>query len=149
MTTLIIYDSNYGNTKKIAETIAKDLGENQSKVVSITELNNSDLTGIELLIVGSPINGWRPTQKIQKFLNSLKKNQLTGISAASFDTRIDIFFHGDAAKKISRQLEEAGAGIIVKPEGFFVKKGEGPLKEGEIDRAKVWAGAIRHAHGRI
>ena len=149
MKTLIIYDSNYGNTEKVAKAVEKELADDEAKVISITGLKDTDLEEVKLLIVGSPINGWRPTEKIRKFLSSFKTGQLKGISAASFDTRVDIFFHGDAAKTISQKLKDAGADVIVKPEGFFVEKGEGPLKEGEIERARTWADSIKHAYGRV
>ncbi len=46
---------------------------------------------------------------------------------------------GYAAKPISEKLRRKGAEIIAAPEGFFVKDTKGPLKEGELERAKKWA----------
>ncbi|MDD5551746.1 MAG: flavodoxin family protein [Candidatus Pacebacteria bacterium] len=142
MKTLVIFDSNFGNTKKIAEVIANEMGEN-AKVVSVADFDIEDLEGTNLLIVGSPINGFRPTEKINKFLANLAKNQLKGIKAASFDTRVKLFIHGDAAKKISKKLKDAGAEIIVEPQAFYVKGKEGPLLAGEIEKAKNWAREIK------
>jgi len=138
MNALIVYDSNYGNTKFIAEVIGKELG---AKAKSVSEVMPESLGNLDLLVVGSPINGWRPTEKTTNFLNSLKK--LTGTNAASFDTRVKLFIHGDAAKKISKALEKAGAILIAKPEGFIVLGTEGPLAEGETDKAKKWANMLK------
>lgn len=140
MKILIIFDSNFGNTKKIAEVIASELN---ARAVSVSDFNEKDLERINLLIVGSPINGWRPTEKINKFLNGFSKNQLKGVRAASFDTRVKLFIHGDAAKKISKKLKDAGAEIIVEPQAFYVKGKEGPLLAGEIERVKNWAREIK------
>ena len=142
MKALVIFDSNFGNTKIIAEVVAKELGES-ARVISVSDFKIKDLEGIELLVVGSPINGWRPTKKIENFLANLNTDQLKGIRATSFDTRINFFFHGDAAKKISRKLERAGAQTITPPKGFFVKGAEGPLIEGEIEKAITWAKSIK------
>jgi flavodoxin len=56
MSTLVIFDSNYGNTKTIAETIAAELGRG-AVAVPVAGLGPDSLTGIELLVVGSPIIG--------------------------------------------------------------------------------------------
>ena len=144
MKTLIIYDSNYGNTKKIAEIIAKELS---AKAISVLDFKQSDLEGIDLLICGSPINGWKPSEKMQDFLANLKESQLKGIKATSFDTRVKLFIHGDAAKKIAKKLEEAGAEIIIEPEVFYVKGKEGPLFDGETEKATEWAKEIKEKNG--
>jgi len=140
---LVIYDSVYGNTKIIAETIAKELSNN-SKAISVSNINTDDLKDINLLIVGSPINGWRPTEKISKWLTVLGTDKLKNIKAASFDTRIKVFFHGDAMNKISNLLKKVGAEIITTPECFYVKGSKGPLLEGEIEKAIQWAKNIKN-----
>ena len=133
MKLLIIFDSNYGNTKKIAETIGRELG---AQVKSVSEISDEDLKGLDLLIAGSPIHGWRPSERMVKFLAGLKDNQLEGVEAATFDTRVKLFIHGDAAKKIAKALKNAGAETIVEPQAIYVKGKEGPLLEGELEKAK-------------
>src|SRR5665647_580576 len=94
MKAVVVFDSNLGNTKKIAETLAKELGED-TKAIAVSDFNIKDLKGIDLIIAGSPIIGWKPTEKMDKFLSDLDKDQLKGIKAASFDTRVKLFIHGD------------------------------------------------------
>lgn len=142
MKALVIFDSTFGNTKIIAETIAKELG-NDAKAISVPDLNLKELTGMELLVVGSPIIGWKPSEKMGQFLASLTAGQLKGFKAASFDTRVKIFIAGDAAKKISQKLKKEGAEIIVPPQVFFVKGSEGPLLDGMIEKATEWATTIK------
>lgn len=105
MKSLVVYDSNFGNTKKIAEAVAQTV---EGKAVKVSGFKNEMLKGITLLIVGSPINGWRPSEQISAFLVSLPHGCLEGIHVASFDTRIKIFFSGDAASKINKILVNLG-----------------------------------------
>ena len=141
MKALVIFDSYFGNTKMIAETIAKELGKD-TKAISVSDFNMKELEGVDLLVAGSPIIGWKPSEKMGKFLASLGREQLKGLKAATFDTRVKIF-HGDAAKKISQKLIEAGAEIVGKPQVFFVRGKEGPLIDGEIEKATKWAKSIK------
>ncbi len=140
MKTLVIFDSNFGNTQKIAEAVAKEF---ETQAVHVSKVSIDELGGFNLIIVGSPINGWRPSEKMGNFLKTLSSGQLKGIKAAAFDTRVKLFIHGDAAKKISKALENAGAKIIIEPQVFFVKGREGPLFDGEIEKASQWAKLIR------
>jgi flavodoxin len=139
---LVIFDSTYGNTKIIAETISNEFGKD-SKLLSVSGFNLKDLEGISLIVVGSPIIGWKPSEKMIEFLSSLDEGQLKGIKGAVFDTRIKNFMSGDALKKISKELTRAGAYISVKPQPFYVKGVEGPLFDGEVDKAIEWAKSIK------
>ena len=142
MKTLVIYDSFFGNTKLLAETIAKELG-NDTKILHVSDFTNEDLKGVGLLVVGSPVRGWRPSENTSAFLMSFGKDQLKGIKVATFDTRMKIIIHGDATKKMSEMLSNLGAEVIVEPNWFIVSGSEGPLAEGELERAKEWAKKIK------
>ena len=142
MKALVIYDSVYGNTKRVAEVVAAELGKN-AKMVSASDFKDKDLAAADLLVVGSPIVGWSPTEKMGRFLKALNSGQLKGVKAAAFDTRMRIFFHGDAAKKIAEALNLAGAEIIAEPIGFSVEGREGPLAKDALGKAKEWAGLIK------
>lgn len=145
MNTLVIYDTNFGNTKIIAEAIAEGLGKG-SKTINVTEASEKDLKGSDILIAGSPIIGWKPSERMQGFLGKLAKGQLKGMKAASFDTRAKIF-HGDAAKKISQALKDSGAEIISEPSCFYVKGKEGPLFNGEKEKAVEWGKKLKELCG--
>ena len=141
MKALVLYDSYFGNTKIIAETIAKELGDNTA-LTSVTDFKTEMLNGVNLLIVGSPIRGWKPSERMQVLLSTFKKDQLKGIKATTFDTRVRIF-HGDAAKAMAKKLKESGAEIIINSESFDVKGQEGPLFEKEVEKAVNWAISIK------
>ncbi len=148
MNTMVIYDSQYGNTKRIAQAIADTLRAlGQAQAVRIDPDCSLNFQGVDLLIVGSPTQGFRPTPLMQAFLGTIPRESLRGVAAACFDTR----FRGglwkrSAAPRMARQLRTMGVEPIVQPESFFVKsmKKEGPLLAGEVERAASWANAIHH-----
>jgi flavodoxin I len=152
MSVLIIYASTYGNTKQVAEAIASVCGPDVH-LVSAEDVTGEALRGISVLIVGSPTQGGRPTAAVQKFLMSLSPGSLTNIRVAGFDTRFDEKIQGFglrllmktikyAAEKISSTLVSKGGTLASEPAGFIVTRKQGPLKSGEIERAKQWASTI-------
>jgi flavodoxin I len=145
MKALIIYDSVYGNTEKIARAIAEAITPSgEVKVLRVGEANPSELASIDLLIVGSPTHGGRPTPAVQEFLNKVSKLS-QGVTVAAFDTRVASKFakvFGYAAGRIARNLKGKGGTLTASPEGFFVTDTKGPLKEGELERAAGWAKGI-------
>jgi len=144
MKALIVYDSVYGNTEKIARAIAEAITpSNEVKILRAGEANPSELASIDLLIVGSPTHAGRPTPAIKDLLN--KVPELQGVNVAAFDTRIPtklVRVFGYAAGRIANNLKKKGSTLIASPEGFFVTGGQGPLKEGELERAAAWAKGI-------
>jgi flavodoxin I len=146
MKALIVYDSVYGNTEKIARAIAEAIAPSgEVKVVQAGEASPSELESIDLLIVGSPTHGGRPTPPVQDLLNKVPKFSLQGINVAAFDTRITtklVKVFGYAAGRIAGNLKKKGGTLVASPVGFFVAGGQGPLKEGELERAAGWAKAI-------
>jgi flavodoxin len=147
MKTLVVYDSVFGNTEKIARAVAESAG---AEAVKVDAAGPEALQGVTLLIVGSPTRAFRPTPAISRFVKGLPRKALQGVSVAAFDTRmiveeinnafltfmVSIF--GYAAKPIADAMARKGGTPILEPEGFFVKDSEGPLKDGELQRAKEW-----------
>jgi hypothetical protein len=100
-----------------------------------------ELQGVDVFIVGCPTQGWRPTPAIQSFLEEVSFEELRGLAVACFDTRFRLprFMTGSAANVMAAKLREKGVSLLVEPESFFVKATEGPLRDGELDRAAAWA----------
>ena len=146
MKVLIIYDSIYGNTEQIAQAIGNALGSKKDvEILRVSNVKPEQLTGLKLLIVGSPTHGGRPTPAIKDFLNEVSESAIRGINVAAFDTRLSrrwVGIFGYAAGRIAGSLKRNGGTLIASPEGFFVKGKEGPLKEGELKRAASWAKGI-------
>jgi flavodoxin len=152
MKTLIVFDSMYGNTEKIARAIG-DVIAGDVKALRVTEASPSDLKSISLLVVGSPTQGFMPTKLVQAFLKSIPDNALNNIGVAAFDTRMPeaevgrglrfiMKVGGYAAPRIASTLKKKGGNQVVPPEGFLVNDKEGPLIEGELERAGSWAKGI-------
>lgn len=141
MKAVVLYDSAYGNTKTIAEAVASRLGPGAA-AVHVDGFDAGALYPGDLLVVGSPINGWKPTARIIEALADLGRRGLTGVKAAAFDTRVKLFIHGDAARKMTKALTEAGASIVGGPMAFYVTGSEGPLVDGEAERAAAWAAGL-------
>ncbi|MCI4657177.1 flavodoxin family protein [Cryobacterium zhongshanensis] len=139
MSALVVFDSNYGNTESVAAAIADALG---GSAVLVSTVSPDSLTGVDLLVLGCPINGWRPSPRMLAFLDQLGAGSLRGIQAAAFDTRLRSPIHGDAAGKVTRKLKSAGAHVLARPTGFIVEGKTGPLADGELDRAREWADSI-------
>jgi flavodoxin len=155
---LIVYDSAYGNTEKIAQSIGSAIGsQHQVNVLRVKDVTAVQLAGLSLLIAGSPTQRFRPTQALSDFLNGLSEGSLRGVRVAAFDTRLTVeeikktpvlaFFvklagNAYAAKPIADALKKKGSELILAPEGFYVKGMEGPLLDGEVERAAAWAGQI-------
>ena len=158
MKAMVIYDSGFGNTAKIAQAISDGLsnGADNVELRQVGEVKPEQLQGLDVLIVGSPTQRCRPTPATSSFLESIPKNALKGIGVAGFDTRfteekIDsmgfivskmLNFMGYAAKPISDKLKKKGGELVVPPEAFYVDDTEGPLMAGEFERAAEWAGQI-------
>ncbi len=145
MKTLVIYDSQYGNTEQVARIIAASLdkyGIGPAKVVHVSKADSTTLKGTKLLVVGSPTQKWAPTEAMKAFLEKLP--DLSGMSATAFDTRFKgpWFLTGSAARTIIKKLKEKGAQIIEPQHSFFVKAVEGPLNQWEIPHIESWAAVI-------
>ena len=141
MRALVVYDSVYGNTEKIAEAIGGAIIGGEVRVLRAGEVGPPELENISLLVVGAPTQGGRATPAIRDFLDRVSKAEINGLDAAAFDTRVasrvaKIF--GYAAGKIAGSLKKKGANLVADPEGFFVEGKEGPLTEGELERAAAW-----------
>ncbi len=144
MKTLIVYDSVHGNTEKIAKAIG-DATTGEVEVLRVGEVKSSELKTFDLLIVGAPTHGGRPTQAIRDLLDKVPGNALQGTNVAAFDTRLPakwVRIFGYAAPRIAGTLKKKGGTLIGSPEGFFVEGTEGPLREGELERAALWAKEI-------
>ena len=149
MKSLVVYDSTYGNTKLIAEAIAEGIG-GETRALPVSEASSSDLSSVDLLVVGSPTQGGRATPAIKAFLGNIPAAALQNTNTAAFDTRISakdqgialrtlMGVIGYAAPRIAKDLQAKGGRMAAAPEGFIVEEKEGPLRRGESERAAAWA----------
>ena len=149
MKVLVVYDSLYGHTAKIAKAIGGAI-TGEIKLLPASEVGPSDLEALDLLIAGAPTQAARPSPPMKDFLENLPKTAVEGINVAAFDTRMTtrwLKIIGYAAGKIGKALKKKGGNLLLKAKPFNVTGGKGPLKEGELERAAQWAKQVIESAG--
>jgi flavodoxin I len=150
---ILVYDSLYGNTEKIARSIGDVLaGQGDVTLTRVADFNMDQLVGVDLFIVGSPTQQFKATAATKSFLKAIPAKGLKGVRVAAFDTRLTqsnidgtpvlpffVKLFGYAADPIAKELQKKGGELVVAPKGFYVEGTEGPLVQGELERAAAWA----------
>lgn len=158
MNALVVYDSTYGNTEKIARAIADGLtSQHTTRMIRAADAQATVADGVDLLVVGGPTQRRHAGPGLRRFLDSLPRRSLSNISAATFDTsyRMSRALSGSAAVDAGRSLKRAGADILTEPESFFMERDRPPeggkrrhelehLEPGETERARAWAAQLAH-----
>ena len=149
MKAIVIYDSVFGNTEKVAQAIAKGVGVDCT-CLRAGAVTLAQVTAADLVVMGSPTRSFAATPAVMNLLEAIPSDALAGKKIAAFDTRIlmsgikGLLFKkiidkgGYAAPIIAEQLQSKGSSLLKPPEGFFVKGEEGPLAAGELERAEEW-----------
>ena len=155
MKAIVVYESHWGNTAAIARAIAAGLGPGAC-ALSTAEATGEALAGVDLIVAGAPLLGFSlPTESMVQSLATTPgaptpadvshpsmRSWLETLpqghgAAAAFETRI-WWSPGSAAKAILQHLAGLGYAQIDKPQRFVVEGKYGPLREGEIERARAW-----------
>lgn len=163
MKAVVVYESLWGNTAEIARAIAEGIGAGTTAVTTdaapVDELAHADL-----IVAGAPVLGFSlPTDamrdsvakgeadaptppdlahpSLRSWLDSLPAGSGR---AAAFETRIWWSPRG-ATGDIEKRLEHAGYRMAAKAQKFVVKDKYGPLREGEIERARKWGMELAEA----
>lgn len=142
MNAIIIYDSKFGNTERIAKAIGHALEHEFDLSVHSVDEQPTLPVGLELLVIGGPTHAHGLSQPMRTFLQDISAGELRDVMVLAFDTRFRMpkFISGTAAAKIAGALRRKGAKLIMPPESFFVSRTEGhPLEVGEEARAIAWA----------
>lgn len=168
MVALVAFESIYGNTHAVAEAIAEGLGPGgEIRARPVHEADPASVEAADLLVVGGPTHMHGLSTSMSRKLAAqageeedvevepgvvegpglrqwLAKRVGGGRKAAAFDTRIDRSptLTGVAARGIARRLRRRGYELIADPESFLVEDSEGPLVEGELERAREWGAAL-------
>jgi flavodoxin len=139
MKALVVYQSYFGNTERIAQAIGGALAESaEAEVVAVEAVTPDKLHGVDLLVVGAPTRGFKPTEPMIAWLDGLDRQALNGLKVAAFDTRIALntiesgVFRwmvkagGFAAPRIAKSLKDKGGELVLPAEGFAVDFEGGP-----------------------
>jgi hypothetical protein len=160
MRAVVVYESMFGNTRTIAEAVADGLsGYLPVEIIEVGAAPEVFADDVGLVVVGGPTHAFgltRPDTRrtalreagrdlaaartgLREWLAALRFT-LTGTVVATFDTRIQRpHLPGSAARAAERRLRQRGFRIIAKAQSFYVNAAEGPLLDGEAQRAHRWA----------
>jgi flavodoxin len=143
---VIIYESVYGNTKKVAESIAEGMRQNEGvtcKVVKTSEVHTDDLADYDIILFGCPNHNQEPARNMSKFIERVAIVNLEGKVGAAFDT----FTGGNkgvALSKLESFIRKHLRGFELKIEGMSIEVTDrkGPLVEGATSDAKEYGRKI-------
>lgn len=154
MLTVVIYDTKFGNTARVAEAIGRGASTRGSvRVLDTAEALRQLPERPDLLIVGGPTQKRGSSRALRGFVDALRAS-FRGVPTATFDTRYRgaTWLMGSAATDAAKRLGKAGARLTAAPESFFVTRG-GPLEgqgleAGELERAEEWGRLVGAAAKR-
>jgi hypothetical protein len=162
MKAVVVYESIWGNTAAIARAIAEGIGP-EARALSTAEATPDVVRDATLIVAGAPIQGFSlPNDRMRAGIRTdttpapnlstptlrswLEHLPLGFGHSAAFDTKIR-WSPGSAASVIDRELTRAGYAPAISSEHFIVTGQTGPLREGELERARAWGGRLtKFAH---
>jgi hypothetical protein len=162
---VVVYESVFGDAEKIARAVAEGLSEHLDvRVVPADEAPPVFAPDVRLVVVGGPNHAMsmpRPATRqdavtkyaariadtatgLHEWLDAVQP--LHGVSAAAFDTRMDhpklVTKLDHAARTEEKLLHALGATLVAPAEHFHVVDVQGPLADGEEDRARQWGAEL-------
>jgi hypothetical protein len=163
MHAIVVYESVWGNTAAVARAIAEGFGPD-ARAYPTDEVPDNDLATADLIVAGSPVFGFSlPTEAIRQNIllgetdaatppdlsHPSLRSWLDDLPAghgrsAAFETRIWWSPRG-ATGTIEKRLAQRGYPSIAKAHRFVVRDKYGPLREGELDRARQWGRQLKQA----
>ena len=146
MNGIVVYDTSYGNTKKIAEAIAETLKESGIDVdlFNVKDVKRLSAKDYDFLVLGSPTKFGTMSFAVKSFLGKVKSEEWMNKSFAAFDTENPENIEKaraenkewSAAEKIADKLKEKNMRQMLPVLKALVLGWKGPLVEGEIERTK-------------
>ncbi len=135
---IVVYESVYGNTKKIADAICEGINkvEGVECIVKKTgEIHTDDLCDYDAVILGCPNHNQGPALNLVKFIDRASIVHLKGKIGATFDT----YTGGNknvAVVKLESKIREKLPGIeLIDSLSAKVTGRKGPLVDDEESRA--------------
>ena len=153
MKAVVVYESLWGNTGQVAKAVADGIGP-EAMALSTAEVTPEAAAEADLLVAGAPLQAFSlPTARIRESITDgmgpkpdltapTLRSWLERLPAghghyAAFDTKIR-WSPGSAASVIDEELTRAGFKAIARSQHFVVAGKFGPLKDGEVERARAW-----------
>jgi flavodoxin len=152
MQAVVIYDTQFGNTERVARAIAQGLADmGPVDLLIASEAMGKPAVPPDLLLIGGPTQRHGMSPALRVYVESLPRDGFRDTRVATFDTRYRIapLLSGSAAKDAAGRLRRAGCRLVAAPESFFIERDRPPdgekrrhgseqLEPGELDRATAW-----------
>jgi len=144
---IVVYESKYGNTKLVAETIAEGMREVEGVETVVSEVKRVDLSKVpdyDAILVGSPTHIGGPTWGVKRFISKLGKLPLEGKFFAAFNTYLLDKSFEQATKKLEKRIRNKVPGAKLAAPGLSIRvKGmKGPISEGELPKCREFGKKI-------
>jgi hypothetical protein len=165
MKALVVYESLWGNTAAVARAIAEGIGSD-AKALSTAQATPEEIAGAGLIVAGSPVLAFSlPTEQMRESIRNNPSHArrppdlshpsmrawLRALAPgdgrfAAFETRL-WWSPGGSTKATARGLERAGYRQLARRAKFVVTGTYGPLREGEVERARLWGAELARLMG--
>jgi len=144
---IVVFDTSHGNTRTVAETISETLKESgiEVDVFYVKDVKKLNAKDYDFLVLGSPTKFGTMSFTVKGFLGKLKREEWMNKPFVTFDTENPENIErkeGSAAEKIAEKLREKQMNQLLPVLKAVVLGMKGPLQEGEIERAKEYAGRL-------
>jgi flavodoxin len=135
---LIVYDTRYENTEKIAKALASGM-EAYCEVECVNVVNASPMAaqGYDFIALGAATEGLSASRGMKEFLSKLGEAAVfSGKLGFAFETRTDTRHSGSAAKFIEAEMVKLGFKLVLPRRTAFVRSSGDRvlLKDGEEER---------------
>lgn len=160
MKAVVVYESHWGNTAAIARAIAEGIGP-EARALNTDEAVGAAIADADLIVAGAPVIAFQlPSEGMRKQIaadgdnapappdvsHPLLRSWLDALPgghghAAAFEARIWWSPRG-ATGTIEGKLKRAGYRPVAKAERFIVAGAYGPMRDGELERARRWGAAL-------
>jgi NAD(P)H dehydrogenase (quinone) len=142
----VVYDTKWGNTKLVAETIVEGMKEVKGIEAAISDVKGVNLEKVaeaDAILIGSPNHWGGPVRGVKKLIDKLGKLDLKAKWAAVFDTYLGGDFE-KAVKKMEKRIGEKVLRLKLIVPGLSIKVGgmKGPIVDGELPKCKEFGKKI-------
>lgn len=159
---IVVYESHWGNTGAVARAIAEGIGP-EARAMHTDEAVGPAVAGADLVVAGAPVIAFGLSRDAtrKQIAGDIKaptppdvshvplRSWLDALPAghgweAAFETRIWWSPRG-ATGTIEAKMKKAGYRPLAKAERFVVAGAYGPMRDGELDRARAWGATLAQA----
>jgi hypothetical protein len=158
MRALVIYESMFGNTQRVAEAIGRGLATRVTvDVIEVGRAPRDVDDDVDLVVVGGPTHAFGlPSERTRRSAAEQAPAGLVSrgpgvrewvaclasrggrLAVAAFDTHIDkTWVPGAASRKLDKMMRGMGLFVLEAPTSFYVHDMTGPLVGGEAERAEM------------